>query len=170
MSYVRWVTAPNCSFNRAVVQEDLPTHRFAFALRPTRAKKGGGGCDSLTHCFITNLSRLRRGELRQCSIVSCRVVIRSLRLLAYLGIERDMQRSTSASLQATPMSRSSNASPARVKRESCQTLAGNARGKRNRGFWGDQARAGSPEGGYRCAAWRPGRGIGPPARPRGPPL
>jgi hypothetical protein len=63
----------------------------------------------------------------------CQVVIRSLRLLAYVGIERDMH---STPLQATPTRRSSNASHARVKRESCQSLAGNARGERETATFG----------------------------------
>src|ERR1700736_5997230 len=80
-----------------------PTSRCT--IDPPRARENNNvdACGPLKHCFITNLSRLRVAELRQRCIEVYPVVIRWLRLLAYVAVERDMQRSASAPLQATPV-------------------------------------------------------------------
>lgn len=92
--------------SRCSAQDDskLDPRPCEIAPRPAPRNNSVDGGDPLKHCFINNLSGLRLAELIQQLIKVYQVVIRWLRLLAYVvGRERDMQRSTSAPLQATPM-------------------------------------------------------------------
>ena len=71
----------HCGAGRLPVR---PTPPCGIAPPPTRGANNVDGCGPLKHCFIKNLSRLRLAELLQRFVEVYQVVIRSLRLLAYV--------------------------------------------------------------------------------------